>query len=118
MSTSGEGGDELSQEEQNQLWRKRARNLLTGVYATDEYVEIYGLRIKYTDTGRDFVDVFTLDRSDSDSDLQHIDTIQITEYATVGQFLIQLRSYFSDEQQIPDEPEQDEHNGDGDPLVH
>ncbi|MFC7043927.1 hypothetical protein [Halonotius sp. GCM10025705] len=118
MTTNGDSGEELSQEERNQLWRKRARSLLIGIYATDEYVEIYGLRIQYSNTDRDFVDVYSLDQDNNEKDLRYLDTVQIAQFATVGAFLAQLRSYFTDEQQIPEEPEEDEENGEGDPLVH
>ena len=111
MSATGAGDQELSQEEKNQIWLGRARNLLTGIEATSKYVEIYGLRIRYVSQERDFVDIFTIDQSDSDNDLTYIDTIQIAQFTTTRGFLAQLRSYFADEQEIPEEPEDGEADG-------
>lgn len=109
MGKDAEEGEQLTAEQKDRIWRERARNFMTGVYATDEYMEIYGLQIGYADNDRDYVDVLSVEPSTENGDnTVYIDTIQIAQYTTVTQFLQQLRSYFPNETDIPDEPEEDD----------
>jgi len=109
MGKDAKKGEHLTIEQKDRIWRGRARKFMTGVYATDESIEIYGLQIKYAENDRDYVDVFSVEQSNEDSeDLVYVDTVQIAQYTTVAQFLQQLRTYFPNKNDIPDEPEGDD----------
>ena len=106
MSSDGEKERSATEQQKHEIWRKRARSLMIGQCATDQTIGIYGLAITYADGNRDYVDVLEPIESDGEQELVYIDTIQVAQYTTATQFIQQIQSYFSSEDEIPEEPEE------------
>lgn len=97
-------------DEWSRIWLKRARGVLIGQYATDELVEIYGLKLQPLEGRGGFCDIFFEEQNpDSDqSDYRYIDTLNLTQFATARQILYQLASYFPDDREPPEEPSEED----------
>jgi len=108
MSAQQEDGrDELTDRELQTAYLQRARAMMMDFYSQDETAVIYGLHLDKVESQGDLWDVFHVEGGgeDSEGDVQYIDTIDISHFATAGQILQQLGTYFPDDEAAEAEPD-------------
>lgn len=106
---NGEDEPRFSDEELSRLWLTRARGVLLGSYASDELVNIYGLRLQRVPGATQYCDVFYPRKSDDEEDdYLYLDTLNVNRFGSSRHFLRQLLSYFPEDAEPPEEPDETE----------
>ena len=124
MSGQQQGHDKKDQEsvpsirQMENIWLKRSRGVLIGKYASDERVKIYGLDLQRVTGSSDLYDVFQIVETEDgeEEDANYIDTLNIVQFASARAILQQIRAYYPDEEDVPEEDEVEDDEEDPSPT--